>query len=187
METTQTTATTSSRKFNLSSVSFMVGILLFLLPFVEIKCNEQTLATNTGIGLAFGTDYKTSSQMKSFENPFGNTSDKTVTEKQQGKMYVSALIALILGVIGLILSLMNTGINKALVFIGVLAAISLIVLMIQIQMDIKDKPLSKGENNLGNDLKITATFTAWYYLSILSFIIGAFLNYRRKPMIVSNG
>jgi hypothetical protein len=187
MEATQTSATVPSRKFSLTSISFLVGILLFLLPFVEIKCNDQTLATNTGIGLAVGADYKTSSQMKSFESPFGNTSDKTVTEKQQGKMYVSALIALILGVIGLILSFTSSGTNKALVFIGGLAAISLIVLMIQIQMDIKDKPLSKEENNLGNDLKVTATFTAWYYLSILSFIVGAFLNYRRKNAVVPNG
>ena len=54
MEATQTTATVPSRKFSLTSISFLVGILLFLLPFVEIKCNDQTLATNTGIGLAVG-------------------------------------------------------------------------------------------------------------------------------------
>lgn len=183
MEATQTAART--RKFSITSSSFLVGILLFLLPFVEIKCNDQTFASNTGIGLAFGTDYETTSQMKSFENPFGNTSEKTVTEKQEGKMYVSALIALILGVIGLILSFMSPGPNKALVFIGSLAAICLIILMMQIRMDIKERSLTGKEDNLGNDLKITATFTAWYYLSILSFIIGAFLNYRSKTVAVS--
>ena len=182
---TTTAATASSRKFSLTSVTFLVGVLLFLLPFVEIKCNGQTLATNTGFGLAFGTDYKTSSQMKSLENPFGKTSDKTVTEKQEGKLYPSALIALILGVIGLILSITNSGSEKALVFIGVLAAIGLIALMIQIQMDIKDKPLSKGEDNLGENIKVTAEFTAWYYLSILSFLASAFLSYKRKQIIIS--
>ena len=178
-----TAATT--RKFSLTSVSFLVGILLFLLPFVEIKCNDQTFASNTGIGLAFGTDYKTTSQMRSPENPFGNTSEKEITEKQRGKMYASALIALILGIIGLVLSFMSSAPYKPLVFIGSLAAICLIFLMIQIQMDIKDKPLTKEEDNLGNNLKITASFTAWYYLSVLSFIIGAFLNYRRKTVIAS--
>src|SRR4029078_4642938 len=149
MERTTTTATAPSRKFRLTSISFLIALLLFLLPFVDIKCNGQSLATNTGVGLAFGTDYKTTSQMKSLDNPFGTTTttEKAVTEKQQGKMYVSALIALILGAIGLILSLINSKPNNAGVLVGSLAAVCLIVLMIQIQMDIKDKPFRSEEND----------------------------------------
>jgi hypothetical protein len=184
METT-TAANPPARKFSLISVSFLVGILLFLLPFVEIKCNGQTFATNTGVGLALGTDYKTTAQTKPLENPFGNESEKKVTEKQQGKMYIFALIALISGIVGLILSFTNTGKNKALVFIGSAAAICLIVLMIQIQMDIKDKPVGSGDDTLGNNLKVTAEFTAWYYLSVLSFIVAAALSYKRKPIAIS--
>lgn len=186
MEDTKTAIATSSRKFNLTSVSFLVGVLLFLLPFVEIKCNGQTFATNTGIGLALGIDYKTTAQTKSLENPFGNESGKKVVEKEKGKLYAFALIALILGVIGLILSLTSERPGKALVFIGSLAAISLIVLMIQIQMDVKDKPASGGQDTLGNNLKVTAAFTAWYYLSLLSFILAATLSYRRKPIVISS-
>lgn len=184
MEPTKTT-TTSSGKFGLNSISFLVATLLFLLPFVEIRCNDQPLASNTGIGLAFGTDYKTSSQMKSLDNPFGNQSEKTVTEKQNGEMYVFALIALILGIIGVIFSFLNPGPNKVAVFIGALAAICLIALMIQIQMDIKDKPITKGEDNLGENLKITAAFTTWYYLSLISFIAAAFFSYRKKQIVIS--
>jgi amino acid transporter len=184
MEETQTTSATSSRKFSLTSISFLVGVLLFLLPFVEIKCNGQTFATNTGIGLALGIDYKTTAQTKSLENPFGETSEKKVVEKEKGKLYVFALIALILGIVGLIISLASAKPGKALVFIGSLTAISLIVLMIQIQMDVKEKPVSGGENNLSNDLKVTAEFTAWYYLSLLSFILAAALSYRRKPVVL---
>ncbi len=186
MDTTTTTATAPSRKFNLSSVSFLVAILLFLLPFVEIKCNDQPFASNTGIGLAFGTDYKTTGQMKSLENPFGmNSSEnkKAVTEKEKGKMYVSALIALILGVIGFILSLTSDK-SKAGIFIGSLAAICLIVLMIQIQMDIKDTPKT-GEEGLTENLKVAAEFTAWYYLSLISFIAAAFFSYSKKPIVIS--
>lgn len=182
---TNTTATTAPRKFNLTSASFLAAILLFLLPFVEIKCNDQTLASNTGIGLAFGTDYKTSAQMKSLDNPFGNKSETTVTEKQKGEMYIAALIALILGAIGLVLSFVNSKPNKAAVVIAALAAISLIVLMIQIQMDIKDKPVSKEEDGLGNNFKITAVFTVWYYLSLICFIVAAFLSYRKKTVAIS--
>ena len=89
METTTTAPAASTRKFSISSAGFLAGVLLFLLPFVEIKCNDQPFASNTGIGLAFGTDYKTTGQMKSLENPFGlnaNEKDKAVTEKEKGKM-----------------------------------------------------------------------------------------------------
>jgi hypothetical protein len=184
MEPTQTT-TTATRKFGLNSISFLVGTLLFLLPFVEIRCNDQPLASNTGIGLALGTDYKTTSQMKSLDNPFGNKSDQTVTEKQKGEMYPSALIALILGIIGVIFSFLNPGPNKIALFIGGLAAICLIVLMVQIQMDVKDKPFSKSEESLGENLKITAEFTAWYYLSLISFIAAAFFSYRKRQIVIS--
>ena len=184
MEPTQTT-TTATRKFGLNSISFLVGTLLFLLPFVEIRCNDQPLASNTGIGLALGTDYKTTSQMKSLDNPFGNKSEQTVTEKQKGEMYPSALIALILGIIGVIFSFLNPGPNKIALFIGGLAAICLIVLMVQIQMDVKDKPFSKSEESLGENLKITAEFTAWYYLSLTSFIAAAFFSYRKRQIVIS--
>jgi hypothetical protein len=185
MDTTTTAVTTPSKKFGLSSISFLIATLLFLLPFVEIRCNGQTVATNSGIGLAFGTDYKTSNEMKSLTDPFGNPSEKKITEKQGGDMYVSALIALIMGVIGVALSFMNPTPNKAGIIIGTLAAVCLIVLMIQIQMDIKDKPVSRGEDNLGSNIKITAVFTAWYYLSLISFIAAAFFNYRQKPIVIS--
>ncbi len=184
MEPTQTT-TAATRKFGLNSISFLVGTLLFLLPFVEIRCNDQPLASNTGIGLALGTDYKTTSQMKSLDNPFGNKSEQTVTEKQKGEMYPSALIALILGIIGVIFSFLNPGPNKIALFIGGLAAICLIVLMVQIQMDVKDKPFSKSEESLGENLKITAEFTAWYYLSLISFIAAAFFSYRKRQIVIS--
>jgi hypothetical protein len=181
----ETTKTATTRRFGLNSISFMVGTLLFLLPFVEIKCNNQPLASNTGIGLAFGTDYKTTSQMKSLDNPLGNKSENEVSEKQKGEMYPSALIALILGIIGVILSFLIPGPNKAAVFIGSLAAICLIVLLVQIQIDIRDKPFSKEENTLGENLKITAEFTAWYYLSLISFVAAAFFSYRKKRIVIS--
>ena len=185
MEATTTAVTAPTKKFGLSSISFLVATLLFLLPFVEIRCNDQTVATNSGIGLAFGTDYKSSNQMKSLTDPFGDPSEKKLTEKQSGDMYVAALIALILGAIGVSISFMNPTPNKAGIIIGTLAAVCLIVLMIQIQMDIKDKPVSRGEDNLGNNIKITAVFTAWYYLSLVGFIAAAFLSYRQKPIVIS--
>ena len=43
-----------------SSVAFVVAILLFLLPFSEIRCGGSALMNNTGIGFALGKDWKIS-------------------------------------------------------------------------------------------------------------------------------
>src|SRR3954471_14062422 len=41
-----------------SSIAFLLAILLFLLPFAEIRCNGAAVANNTGLGIATGTEWK---------------------------------------------------------------------------------------------------------------------------------
>lgn len=178
MDGSKPTSSLVPGRFSFTSISFLVGLLLFLLPFVEIRCNGETFATNTGIGLALGIDYKTTSQVKSPDNPFDGKPEKKAIEKEKGKLYVFALIAFLLGITGLILSLTRPKSNQSLVFIGSLAALCLIILFIQIQMDVKQKPTGNDDNVLGNTLKVTAVFTAWYYLSVISFIVAAAFSYR---------
>jgi hypothetical protein len=181
MEATPTSKPPS--KFRLNSVAFLLAVLLFFLPFVNIKCKGQNLVSNNGIGLAFGTNYKTSKQIQSDE---GNTDKKiSFTEKDSGKMYLAALIALLLGVAGFVLSILNPGPNKINAAIGVLAALALIVLMLQIKYDVRDKSGRDITEGFSANLKITAEFTAWYYLSLISFIAAAFFSYRRKPIVIS--
>ena len=79
----ETTATTSSPKFRLNSAMFLVGTLLFLLPFVNIKCKGETLISNNGVGLAFGVNYKTSKQIESNDDIFSKKI--SLTEKDSGK------------------------------------------------------------------------------------------------------
>jgi hypothetical protein len=183
MEETKTTSILLGGRFGLPSISFVVGVLLFLLPFVEIRCNGEKFASNTGVGLAFGIDYKTTSVDKSLTDASGDRSEKQVVEREKGKLYVFALLAFLLGTAGIILSLTNAKSNKALVFIGSLAAICLVILFIQIKMDVTDRPLRGSKSSFASDIKVTATFTVWYYLSLLSFIVGAALSYKRKPAL----
>jgi len=61
----ETSTSKSSPKFRLNSAMFLVGTLLFLLPFVNIKCKGETLISNNGVGLAFGLNYKTSKEVES--------------------------------------------------------------------------------------------------------------------------
>jgi hypothetical protein len=181
MEETKTASSLLGGRFGLPSISFLVGVLLFLLPFVEIRCNGEKFATNTGVGLAFGIDYKTISPDKSLDDASGGRAERQVSEREKGKLYVFALFAFFSGIAGIALSLTSRKSNGALVFIGILAAICLIILFVQIKMDVTDKPLKGTKSSFATDIKVTATFTVWYYLSLLSFIVGAALSYKRKP------
>jgi len=170
-------------RFRLNSTMFLVGTLLFLLPFVNIRCGQNYISNN-GIGLAFGINYKTSKEVESKTEDFNKKI--SVMEKDSGKMYVSALIALLLGVAGLILSVMNRGMDKITVIIGILAALTLVALMIQIKYDFKNETGHAMTNTVTDSSKWTVEFTVWYYLSLISFIAAAFFSYWRKPIVISN-
>jgi hypothetical protein len=180
----ETTTTTSSPKFRLNSAMFLIGTLLFLLPFVNIKCKGETLISNNGIGLAFGVNYKTSKQIESNDDSFSKKI--SVTEKDSGKLYVSALLALLLGVAGFVLSVINPGPNKLNALIGVLAAIALVGLMIQIRSEISDKSDHDILDSLSRNTRLTVEFTVWYYLSLISFIAAAFFSFWRRPIVISS-
>lgn len=180
---TSASMTKSSLKIRPNSVAFLVATLLFLLPFVDIKCNGRTYASNTGIGLALGTNYKTSSTIKTDDSGFGNK-EISITEKQSGKMYAVALVALLLGITGIILSIIHAGPSKINAMIGVLAALALVVLLIQVRYDLRHRS-SEEITGFDEGLRVRAEFTAWYYLSLVSFIIAAFLSYWRKRIVIS--
>jgi hypothetical protein len=171
------------RKRYTTPIAFLVGILLFLLPFVEIKCNDAPFAENTGLGLAFGTDYKITGQIKTMADTFNDHYDNHNgnPSKESGKMYVVALAALVLGVAGLVWSLVKQRDTTAHMVVGILGALFLIILMIQLQYDIRDKSKMTGsEDGVAPTIKVTARFTAWYYLSLISFLTAAFFSYRQR-------
>ncbi len=165
-----------------SSITLAVAVLLFLLPFVEIKCNGQDFASNTGLGLAFGTDYKTTGQARSMEKMFNDENDQVTTsrktEKQDGEMYVGALIALLLGITGLIVSFVKRDHGKITAVLGVLAALALLIVMVQLKSDINSQATSQEEGIFDQKVEVSAVFTAWYWLSVVSFLLSAFLGYR---------
>lgn len=182
------TAANFFRQKYIVPIPFLVGILLFLLPFVEIKCNGQPFAENTGLGLAIGTNYKVSGEMQSLTNPFGEKKNnhEINDSRNRGKMYPVALIALILGIVGLAVSFTNTP-ARLTALIGLIAAILLIVLLIQIKSDVRDdsKSSSGAADDIGNNVVVTAEFTAWYFLSVLSFLAAAVFSYLKGESFVN--
>jgi hypothetical protein len=173
-----------------SSVTFLVGILLFLLPFAEIKCGGTVIAKNTGLGIAMGKEWQSVSSKSMFG--VNDNDDKGMEtngkKKQDPNMY--AIIALGLAVLGLLLSFTNAkaAIGSA-ILTGVLSAGTLIGLMLDLQKKVKtDMGGNAGNNNDAgnmfgldklNDVKMTISFTPWFYIAIIAFLAAAFFSYLR--------
>jgi uncharacterized membrane protein HdeD (DUF308 family) len=166
------------------SVAFLVGLLLFFLPFVVIKCNNTPYAENTGLGLAFGTNYQVTAQ-KNLPDILQNKKGKEVNkEEEKGKLYVLALAALLAGVAGLIFSLSRTRTSSSVsTLMGLLAAVCLIVVMFQVNSDVK-RNSGGNTSDISNNIKVTANYTVWYFIAIASFLAAAFFSYRRGGFTV---
>ena len=183
-----------------SSVAFIVGVLLFFMPFIDIKCNNMSLQQVSGLQLATGFKMKNNSSDNSFLNDVktdkvDETITKTTTKTDKKDPNLFAMVALGLGVLGLILSFTNAkaAIGGAMIT-GIASAGSLIGMMFDIKKKIKlDIPdtgsktsgddLTKGIENIGKEvtdkMNITVDFTAWYYIAVIAFLAAAFLCYKR--------
>jgi hypothetical protein len=182
-----------------SSVAFAVAVLLFFMPFVDIKCNNMSLQQVSGFQLATGFKMKNSSS----DNPFlddvksdkvDQTITKTTTKSDSKDPNLYAMIAMGLGILGLLLSFTNA---KAAIGVAVVCGIGGAAAMIGMMLDIKNKvkmPSMNGATKglgtdtasgglsdkmndfgkeLGDKLNISVDFTPWFYVAVLAFIGGA--------------
>lgn len=167
------------------SIAYAVGILVFFLPFVEIKCNATPLYEAKGIELVTGFTVDEQRGATGFDNVTVNDNQN---ERQEGNTF--AIAAFVLGIIGLILSFLNFKSKPiASTITGALASICLVALMIQVKSDV-GKWGTKGRTNsnpetdflgdMSRNIKVTAEFTAWFYLALISFLVAAYLSYRKR-------
>ena len=182
-----------------SSVAFVVAVLLFFMPFIDIKCNNMSLQQVSGFQLATGFKMKNSSSDNSILNELktdkvdeGITKATTKSDNKDPNLY--AMIALGLGILGLLLSFTNAkaAIGGALVT-GIASAGALIGMMLDIKKKVKlDMPDSgagkSGDDTLGLDkigkemsdkVNITVDFTPWFYIAVIAFLAAAFFCYKR--------
>lgn len=186
-----------------STVAFAVAVLLFLMPFIDIKCNNMSLQQVSGLQLATGFKMKNNSSDNSFLNDVKTdkvddtiTKATTKTDKKDPNMY--ALIALGLGVLGLLLSFTNAkaALGGAMVTC-IASAGALIGLMLDIKkkvkLDMPDMSDKTPDNDVGNTLdkigdkmndltdkmNISVEFTPWFYIAVAAFLAAAFFCYKR--------
>ena len=182
-----------------ATTAFVVAVLLFLMPFVDIKCNGSSLKKFNGLELATGykvdMDGQNNSLLDKAKETTVNTTAK-VTDKSKKSLYM--LIALIVGGVGLILSFTNAKAFLAIAMLsGILGAGGLIMGMIDIKKDakistpnLKDKTPDNDVGNtidkigdkmsdLSDNIKITVDFTPWFYIAVIAFLAAAFFCYKR--------
>ena len=178
-----------------STVAFAVAVLLFLMPFIDIKCNGSSLQTVSGVQLATGFKMKNNSSDNSFLNDvktegIDKNITKTATKSDDKDPNMYAMIALGLGILGLGLSFTNAkaALGGAMAT-GVASAGAMIGLMHDIKKNIKssipstDTGSGTGLDNIGksmsDSLNITVDFTSWFYIAIVAFLAAAFFCYKR--------
>src|SRR4030095_6477648 len=124
-----------------SAVTFGIGILLFFMPFVDIKCNSITLQKVTGAELATGFEIKGPGSDNTVVGDFEKMDDKKGdVHFREGKNdpNIFALVALAMAVLAFIFSLVDS--KKALtgaVIAGALTVAALIGAMIDIKRKVE--------------------------------------------------
>ena len=174
-----------------SAILFIIAVLLFLMPFVDIKCGGMKLQDVKGFELATGFNLKSGgSDMPLFDEANTPGVDRTITktatktDRQQPNML--ALVALILAVAGAGLCFLNNKIAvTGAIAAGILSVASLAGLYFDIKHEAKTSLAGKPDDIGGKiseglkDLNITVDFTPWFYITAAALLAGAFLSYKR--------
>jgi len=162
-----------------SSIAFLLAILLFLLPFAEIRCNGTAVANNTGIGIATGADWKEVVSKNIFGNGFQNNPSSNESKMQKQDPNIFAIVSLVLGVIGVLIAFLTPkGGGRFNLFVGALAAVSLIAMLIDLRSKAKsDNSIKSSDMGFNVSMSITVDGTGWFYFTIILFILGGVFSY----------
>ena len=162
-----------------SSIAFLLGILLFLLPFAEIRCNGAAVANNTGLGIATGAEWKEVVTKSIFGSGFQNNPSTNESKVQKQDPNVFAIAALALGVIGVLIAFLTPkGGGRFNLFVGALAAVSLIAMLIDLRSKLKsENSVKSSELDLNAGVIVTVDGTGWFYFTIILFILGGVFSY----------
>ena len=162
-----------------SSIAFLLAILLFLLPFAEIRCNGAAVANNTGLGIATGTEWKEVVTKSIFGSGFQNNPSTNESKVQKQDPNVFAIAALALGVIGVLIAFLTPkGGGRFNLFVGALAAVSLIAMLIDLRSKLKsENSVKSSELDLNAGVIVTVDGTGWFYFTIILFILGGVFSY----------
>jgi hypothetical protein len=160
----------------LTSGAFLIGILLFFMPFFEFKCNTVPVTKVTGINLATGYNIK---------SPMGDDSVAGRMERFSGNSgpghrepYTYALVALSFAMAGFLLSWLRgkVGTFSGIIF-GVFSFATMIVMLVDIKRDVRNSGPSIFDTDY--PLKFEVVFTIWFFLATCLFALAAIFSFLR--------
>lgn len=157
-----------------ATTSLVIALLVFLMPFLDIRCNEMSLKKINGVELATGYQVNAGSDNSLFGG-LQKRDVKTFNDPGKRESNIYAQAALLIGLAGLLLSFLNAKTAMAAAAAtGALAAVALIGLMIDINRQVISQQAEQSK-----DVIISVNFTAWFYVSVLAFLAAAYFSYQR--------
>lgn len=140
----------------ISLAVFGIIILCFLLPFVDVSCQKEKVASFSGIQLVTGTTIEAPDT-----DMFGGSRRQKATPEPW------AILAFLCGVSGFIFSLMRKEVNNLLcTYAGTIGVVTLVILNSKIKHDV----LKEGRG------MFQVEFGIGYYLSIILFLVAVGIN-----------
>ena len=137
------------------------------------------MANNTGLGIATGTEWKEVVTKSIFGNGFQNNPSTNESKVQKQDPNIFAIAALALGVIGVLIAFLTPkGGGKFNLFVGALAAVSLIAMLIDLRSKAKsDNSVKSSDLDFNAGVIVTVDGTGWFYFTIILFILGGVFSY----------
>ncbi len=185
-----------------SSVAAIAALLLFLLPFAELRCkstsdkndlgglnftgSSSTVFTNTGLGLAIG------SQWKANLGAFGSLADKNEMSNRKQDPNTFALVALVLAAAAATFTFVR---HKGGIVLTLLAALGSVAALVGLFFDLRSQVLkvpsgSSGSEDGSNpfnldqykDVGLEIAFTPWFFACAVLLLATVWLSYRRYKL-----
>jgi hypothetical protein len=156
----------SLKKF--SPAVYVVIVILFFMPFVNLSCGGQTIMSISGFQLITGTEVKADGM---FGSEMNSTNEQNKDQNKEIESQPLALLAFVAAIIGLILSFFQKRIT-ALSSIVVSIAGVIFLLLLKVSLD------GDADLNVSGQNVITLDYQFAYWFSIILFIAGAVINWK---------
>lgn len=176
------------RKKYTTTIAFSIGLVLFLLPFVQLNCGSVTMAENTGLGLATGSSWN----INGFGSPESILKElnKSKSNSEREKLKIEPdwflLLAMAFALVGIFVSVSNWKMRPLVALsTGILAALMLVAAIVHLKILIRSLiPATSKDDSLGINFSglVKVKFTVWYYFSMIAFITAAFFSYKHHTI-----
>jgi hypothetical protein len=151
-----------------SPAFYVVIVILFFLPFVNLSCGGQTIMSITGFQLITGTEVNAAGM---FGGEMNSSDELNSDQKKEIESQPLALFAFVAAIIGLIISFFKMRITAiSNIVISVAGVVFLLLLKVSLDGD--------ADLNVSGQNVITLDYQFAYWLSIILFIVGAVVQWK---------